>query len=575
MKIKNKLFLLFVLVFSISFSQNLTLEIYSNIGQENDIISGINYNKNFDTFEELKNEVDNTIKNLQKTGFLKASINQIQQIKNNEYLAEISLKNKIKYIYVLGLDSIPLKGYENYKIIDGKKTVKLSIENIQDFFKKLNQYTSKNGFPFNSAKFVNIKSFELNNLQAEIQINYEKPREIDKIVIKGYEKFPKSYLKHLTKYKIGKKFDMEQVQQSSKLLNQLVFIKQTKNPEILFTADSTSIYLYIEKLKKNSFDGFIGFSNDESENNIQLQGYLDFELVNNFNFGEKIEFLYKSEKNTDRILETNIDLPYIFKSPIGVNLGLKLTKKDSSFVSNEQFANFFYKNSNNHKFSLGLRSINSDEQLETPNSNFQDFKTVFKDFEYEFIEFNLESLLFPVKQSYLFKISQGNRISDNQENKQVYANMDFVKIFDFGFKNSLYINFKSEILESDTYLSNELSRFGGAKSIRGFDENSLFSNKYFLLITEYRYELSNNIYINSIFDIGNYENKLINVYSNIYGVGIGVGLLTKGGLFSINYAVGSDWEDKIDTKNARIHINFRSFFWLFNLLDPKKTQIFT
>ena len=560
MEIKNKLFLLFVLIFSISFSQNLTLEIYSNIGQENDIISDINYNKNFDTFEELKNEVDNAIKNLQKTGFLNASINQIQQIKNNEYLAEISLKNKIKYIYVLGLDSISLKGYENYKIIDGKKTVKLPIENIQDFFKKLNQYTSKNGFPFNSAKFVNIKAFELNNLQAEIQINYEKQREIDKIVVKGYKKFPKSYLKHLAKYKIGKKFDMQQVQESSKLLNQLVFIKQTKKPEILFTADSTSIYLYIEKLKKNSFDGFIGFSNDESENNIQLQGYLDFELVNNFNFGEKIEFLYKSEKNTDRILETNIDLPYIFKSPIGVTLGLKLTKKDSSFVSNEQFTNFFYRNSNNHKFSLGLRSINSDEQLETPNNNFQDFKTVFKDFQYEFIEFNLESLLFPVKQSYLFRISQGNRISDDQENKQVYANMDFIKIFDFGFKNSLYINFKSEILESDTYLSNELSRFGGAKSIRGFDENSLFSNKYFLLITEYRYELSNTIYINSIFDIGNYENKLINVYSNIYGVGIGIGLLTKGGLFSINYAVGSDWKDKIDTKNARIHINFRSFF---------------
>tara|TARA_B100001113_G_scaffold282526_1_gene237521 strand:+ start:3160 stop:4842 length:1683 start_codon:yes stop_codon:yes gene_type:complete len=560
MEIKNKLFLLFVLIFSISFSQNLTLEIYSNIGQENDIISDINYNKNFDTFEELKNEVDNAIKNLQKTGFLNASINQIQQIKNNEYLAEISLKNKIKYIYVLGLDSISLKGYENYKIIDGKKTVKLPIENIQDFFKKLNQYTSKNGFPFNSAKFVNIKAFELNNLQAEIQINYEKQREIDKIVVKGYKKFPKSYLKHLAKYKIGKKFDMQQVQESSKLLNQLVFIKQTKKPEILFTADSTSIYLYIEKLKKNSFDGFIGFSNDESENNIQLQGYLDFELVNNFNFGEKIEFLYKSEKNTDRILETNIDLPYIFKSPIGVTLGLKLTKKDSSFVSNEQFTNFFYRNSNNHKFSLGLRSINSDEQLETPNNNFQDFKTVFKDFQYEFIEFNLESLLFPVKQSYLFRISQGNRISDDQENKQVYANMDFIKIFDFGFKNSLYINFKSEILESDTYLSNELSRFGGAKSIRGFDENSLFSNKYFLLITEYRYELSNTIYINSIFDIGNYENKLTNVYSNIYGVGIGIGLLTKGGLFSINYAVGSDWKDKIDTKNARIHINFRSFF---------------
>ncbi len=131
-----------------------------------------------------------------------------------------------------------------------KRLLNYPLKIFKIFLKKLNQYASQNGFPFNSAKFVNIKTFELNNLQAEIQINYEKQREIDKIVIKGYEKFPKSYLKHLTKYKVGKKFDMEQVQQSSKLLNQLVFIKQTKKPEILFTADSTSIYLYIEKAEK-------------------------------------------------------------------------------------------------------------------------------------------------------------------------------------------------------------------------------------------------------------------------------------------------------------------------------------
>ena len=560
MKIKNKLFLLFALIFSISFSQNLKLEIYSNIGQENDLISAINYSKNFDTFKELKNEVNDVIKNLQKTGFINASLNQIQQIKNGEYIADISLKNKIKNIYVLGLDSISLKEYKNYKIIDGKNSVKLPIENIEDFFKKINQYMSKKGFPFNSAKFVNLKSLDSDNLQAEIQISHERQRKIDKIVIKGYEKFSKSYVKHLTKYKIGEKFDIDQIKKNSKLLNQLVFIKQTKEPEILFTNDSTSIYLYIEKVKKNSFDGFIGFSNDELENNIQLQGYLDFELINNFNFGEKIKFLYKSEKNADRMLKTNIDMPYIFKSPIGIELGLNLTKKDSSFVSSEQFINLFYKNSNNHKFSIGLRSINSDQQLETSNINFQDFKTLFKDFKYEYIKVDQENLLFPVKQSYLFKISQGNRISDDQEIKQSYLNLDFIKNIDLGLKNSIYLRFKSEILESDSYFSNELSRFGGARSIRGFDENSLFSNKYFLLISEYRYKLSKSIYINNILDIGNYENTIMNVYSNIYGVGIGAGILTNGGLFSINYAIGSDWEDKIETKNARIHINFRSFF---------------
>ena len=560
MKIKNLIFFVFVLISAQKFSQELSLEIYSQNSDENRLLSTVEFNKNFSDLEELKNELNFVLEKLKKIGFIKAEINQIQQIKNTKYKAEFSLKNQIKNVYVFGMDSIALKDYKNYTKIDNKKALILPIEKVEDFFKKLNEFLSNKGFPFNSAKLTNIERFENDNLMAEIEINFEKERKIDKIVVKGYENFPESYLKYLTKYKIGEKFNLDEIQQNSELLNQLRFVKQIKKPEILFTEDSTSIYLYLEKQKRNNFDGFIGFSSDESDNNVQFQGYLDFELVNNFNFGEEIEFLYKSEKNADRILKTNVDLPYIFKSPVGANLGLILTKKDSSFVTNEQFVSFFYKNSRNHKFSLGVRSIQSDEQLEIPNADFQDYETFFSDFIYEFSKYNQNNLLFPIKENYLFKISQGKRTSNDQKNNQLFINMDLTKIFDFGLKNSLYLNFKSEILDSDTYFSNELSRFGGANSIRGFDENSFFSNKYFLLITEYRLKLNNTIYINSIFDVGNYENKLINAYNNIYGVGMGVGLLTKGGIFSLSYALGSDIKQKLDTKNAKIHIKYSSFF---------------
>ena len=560
MKIKKLIIALFLLISAESFSQKLSLEIYSQKNDENRLLSTVNYNKAFNDFKELKNEVDSVLKKLQKIGFINTQINKIQQVKNNEYTAEFSLKNKIKNIYVFDIDSIALKGYKNYTKIDNKKALILPIEKVEDFFKKLNQFLSNKGFPFNSAKLVNIGLYDNENLKAKAQINFEKERKIDKIVVKGYEKFPESYLKYLTKYKIGDKFSLNKIQKNSELLNQLRFVKQIKKPEILFTEDSTSIYLYLEKQKRNSFDGFLGFSNDESNNDIELQGYLDFELLNNFNFGEEIEFLYKSEKNADRILKTNINLPYIFKSPIGINLGLILTKKDSSFVTNEQFVSFFYNNSKNHKFSLGFRSIKSNKQSELSNSNFEDFETLFRNFKYEYVKFNQDNLLFPIKEDYLFNISQGKRTSNGQKTNQIFINIDLVKIFDFDLKNSLYLNFKSEILDSDTFFSNELSRFGGAKSIRGFDENSFFSNKYFLLISEYRFKLNNTIYINSIFDLGNYENRLINVDNNIYGVGMGIGLLTKGGLFSLNYAVGSDWNQKLDLKNAKIHIKYSSFF---------------
>ena len=551
---------MFALISAQTFSQELSLEIYSQNSDENRLLSTVEFNKNFSDFEELKNELNFVLEKLKKIGFIKAEINQIQQIENTKYEAEFSLKNQIKNIYVFGMDSIALKDYKNYTKIDNKKALILPIEKVENFFKKLNEFLSNKGFPFNSAKLTNIERFENDNLMAEIEINFEKERKINKIVVKGYENFPESYLKYLTKYKIGEKFNLDEIQQNSELLNQLRFVKQIKKPEILFTEDSTSIYLYLEKQKRNNFDGFIGFSSDESDNNVQFQGYLDFELVNNFNFGEEIQFLYKSEKNADRILKANVDLPYIFKSPVGANLGLILTKKDSSFVTNEQFVSFFYKNSRNHKFSLGIRSIQSDEQLEIPNADFQDYETFFSDFIYEFSKYNQDNLLFPIKENYLFKISQGKRTSNDQQNNQLFINMDLTKIFDFGLKNSIYLNFKSEILDSETYFSNELSRFGGANSIRGFDENSFFSNKYFLLITEYRLKLNNTIYINSIFDVGNYENKLINAYNNIYGVGMGVGLLTKGGIFSLSYALGSDMKQTLDTKNAKIHIKYSSFF---------------
>ncbi len=550
MKIKFTFFVLLALISATTFSQRLSLEVYSNVIKENKFLTSIDYNKNFNSIEELTKEVEKIVENLQKIGFIKASIKSIMEVEKNEYSAELSIDRKYSNIYVLGLDSMSLEGYKNYVIIDKKNYLKIPISKIQNFFKELNQFISVEGYPFNSAKFTNIEPFDKDNLKAIIEINYDKERKIDKVIIKGYEKFPKSYIKHLTKYKIGNRINLDDIQEKSELLNQLGFIKQTKKPEILFTNDSTIIYLYIEKEKKNSFDGFIGFSNDESDNNIQLQGYLDFELVNNFNFGEEIEFLYKSEKNADRILKTEINLPYIFSSPIGVNIGLILTKKDSTFVSNEQFINLFYKNTKNHKFSLGIRSINSDEQLEIENSEFEDFETLYKDFQYEYVKENQNNLMFPVKNQAFFKLSHGKRISEDQEDQQLYLNIDCAKIFDFGSKNSIFLNIKSEILESDTYFTNELSRFGGAKSIRGFDENSLFSNKYFLLISEYRFRLNNTIYINSIFDLGNFENKIINSNTNIYGVGIGVGLVTKGGIFTLNYANGSEWKDKIDPKKG-------------------------
>ena len=62
------------------------------------------------------------------------------------------------------------------------------------------------------------------------------------------------------------------------------------------------------------------------------------------------------------------------------------------------------------------------------------------------------------------------------------------------------MRFHVQAIESETYLSNELIRFGGINSIRGFEENSIDASRLGVLASEYRYQLSPNLYIHSIIE---------------------------------------------------------------------------
>ena len=46
--------------------------------------------------------------------------------------------------------------------------------------------------------------------------------------------------------------NLEQLNKKTKKLDNLIFANQTKPPEVLFTKDSTTVYLYLEKTKSNT-----------------------------------------------------------------------------------------------------------------------------------------------------------------------------------------------------------------------------------------------------------------------------------------------------------------------------------
>lgn len=127
-------------------------------------------------------------------------------------------------------------------------------------------------------------------------------------------------------------------------------------------------------------------------------------------------------------------------------------------------------------------------------------------------------------------------------------------------RTSLLSNIRYEKLVSQNLVNNEMIRFGGADSMRGFIDESITANEYFLSRNDINFMLNKSFSLIGIVDYAYYENEIFNALRNIYSLGIGFKLLNEKNLISLSYASGSDFNQKLNFKNARLSINFISFF---------------
>ncbi|MFD2823096.1 hypothetical protein ACFS5M_05410 [Lacinutrix iliipiscaria] len=563
----QKLFLLYLIIYILFSSegicQNLQLDIKGENLIETAVIDSISYKKFHPDINAITQEVNTLQKKLFHIGYVESEHQPLTPKNDSTFQVVFNLKNKYQDIHIYYNEAIVAKDiiqlvsnqvYENYFI--------LPFHTIEAALYTINSKISDLGFPFSEIRLQDISAKDQNTLQAKLETkDVLEKRTIDKIILKGYEKFPKSYLKHYLKIKPKTIFNLSQVKSKTETLNELKFANQIKEPEVLFTKDSTILYLYLEKSKSNSFDGFLGFGTNEETKKVDLTGYLNLDLNNNLNYGESFSLIYKSDENELKTFNANLSLPYLFNSPLGVEVGLNIFKKDSSFTTVNQKAKLFYQINPQTNVYFGISNTKSNNLLEEDTSplEIQDYNS--NTYNVRFIYSKRQnSRLFSKNLLFDIEVGAGKRDFLSQSENQTLFLFNAFKIFNLNPKNSAYLRLNGSGIFSDTYLENELYRFGGINTIRGFEENSIIASLYGLLNTEYRYQLSNSIYIHSIIDFAYLENKLLVQKEKLYGFGFGFGLLTKAGLLKFNYANGKTENQKFKFSNSKIHLSLTAVF---------------
>lgn len=422
-------------------------------------------------------------------------------------------------------------------------------KNLDSLKQNINKKFIDKGFAFNRVQSKYLGS--RNGIPiVQLTINKNEKRTIDGFVLKGYENPPSRFIKNLKKEFQGKIYDDKNLVAINKQLQNHPFVTLDRPPQSLFTKDSTNIYLFLQKKKVNTFDGIIGFGNDKTEK-FTLNGSLNLNLRNIFNSFESINLFWQRNPDSGQTFNLGTDVPYLFKSNVGLNLNVNIYRQDSTFATVKALPGLYYHLSSRQK--LGVRgTFETSAILDSLYTGGKDFTKRGIGLWYQYTKpSDVEIFQYQTRVQSNVDFLKANYTEEKFNQLQYFLSAE--NNFNIRGKHYLNINGESAYLNSKNELNtNELFRFGGWNSLRGFNENSLLADFYAFGGAEYRYLVNDQAYFDLFGQYGILSNPSLDAQIKLYSVGFGFKFSLPIGLMSIQISNGSQFGEVFNFKGTKI-----------------------
>lgn len=542
------------------------------------IFKKINYKKQFPSKNFIEKETNKIYISLIDEGYISASIDSLKNDSLN-YTAYISAGKKYKWVN-LNYDKkdraiVSKLGYNEHFFT--KRPFKFS--ELSKFMEKIIIYYENNGYPFASAKLDSLV-FDKASISAKLNVEKNVFIKLDSVVTEGTGKVSQKFMLRYLGIKNGMPYNTEVFMGVSKKIRQLPFVTEKKTPIMQLTDKQNKLFLFLDKKNASQFDGIVGILPNDKGKTV-FTGDVKIKLVNSiFRSGETFDINWRRLQTQTQDLKAIVIYPYIGGLPIGADYNIKIYKKDTTFldVNNALGLNYYFSGLNYIKVFYKQRNANLISTSGLANI------TVLPDYA-DVITKAYGLGLFMEKLDYRFNPrkgfginvqgSVGNRqIKKNPKiNDVAYSTLD-LKTSQYQVEGSMagYINIvKNHVIKistqfgsvfGNTIYKNELFRIGGLRTLRGFDEESIYASTFVIPTLEYRFLFEKN---SNLFVFGEgawYENN--NVTSKIsdspISVGAGINFETKAGIFNLSYAIGKQFGNGFDLRIGKIHAGLTALF---------------
>ncbi len=490
---------------------------------------------------------------LQKEGYWLAQCEERDSILILSPKAQMQL-GEIEIEETSFLEELDLKGV-NRKVPLSQANLEFNLSDILKNFDDL-------GYPF---AYIEFRDYELkdNRLNATMLVNPGPEISLDSLVILGYNKIAKGLIKYEIGYRKGMPYSDQRLQKIEKNILSLPYLNAKRAPAVAFFKKNSILYLYLEKANNNQVTGIVGLNTD-SEGRSTLNGDFQLALQNTFNRGEDIGIRWRRPDESAEDFKLNFGYPFLFNSPIGLSTQLSIFRQDSSFVNRKFKGQASYWLAHSSYFLAALEFTSSSALSNTESSSFgnlNDFNaTRFK------LGIDLSTLNNRLVASSGYRLLalalSADRQSDGATVRQYGWEIEAENYWNFSGNWVYFAGLLSGALFSDELFDNELFRLGGIKTLRGFNELSLFSSAYGIVQNEMRYMLGKRDYLSLFSDLAYTEKKegaAINANWHL-GLGTGINFQTKAGIFSLFLAVGKSNRDNFDFRNTKVHLSYINTF---------------
>jgi len=573
---------------------NYPLHIHSLDADSSYLRQDLGLQTSFDTRAACVIYVNGLLPRLKSKGFASASMEEIRFDSSGASL-ELFLGQQYSWqrldMSAVGQTVLDEIGWQN-SAFDNKP---LDYKQVNFWMDKLVSQLENNGHPF-AQVYLDSVSLVNNKLLARVKLVEGPKYKIDSIRVYGDVSINNKFLQRYLEIENGSLYKKNKLLEVGPRLRELSFLDIERPPNLSWLGTGSVLNLYLKPRRSSQINVLIGFlpnSDQLSSKKLLITGDANVELHNALGSGEAIVFNWQQLQVKSPRLHLAYEHPYVFGSRFGLDLGIDMFRKDSTFlnvnmqvgaryyVSGRQWGKLYLLKAQTIVSTVNTAQVVASKELPAAADmssvslgiEYQDNQTDYRRNPRRGWEYAVNS------SAGLKQIKRNNEILELKDPSD--PNYDFARLYDsvklktfqwrsvltaakywpIGKQATVKTGLSGGSLLSGSIYRNELFQIGGFRLLRGFDEESQYLSDYAIATIEYRY-LFGDSYFYAFSDGGWGRTNSTQVKSsyNYLGLGVGLAFQTKAGLFNIAWAVGRRNDIPFNLRQSKLHFGFVNFF---------------